>query len=71
MQQLPETGFVRIKTLTGDKSATPPTSGLLAFSRSKLWADVKAKKFPAPIKLGGVTAWRVEDIRAYIKGQGA
>ena len=71
MHQLPETGFIRIKTLTGDKTACPPTPGLFPISKSKLWADVKAKKFPAPVKLGErVTAWRVEDIRAYIKGLG-
>lgn len=55
---LPETGFVR---------QTQLLAGILPFSASTLWRKVKAKTFPAPVKLSaGVTAWRVDDIRTWI-----
>lgn len=71
MHHIPETGFLRLNQLLGNKKATPPTPPLIPISKSKLWADVKAGKFPQPIKLGErCTAWRVEDIRAYIDSVG-
>ncbi|WUR16210.1 AlpA family phage regulatory protein [[Empedobacter] haloabium] len=34
------------------------------------WAGVKSGRFPSPVKLGPrMTAWRVEDIRAFISAQ--
>jgi len=54
---LPETGYVRQSQL---KTVIP-------FSAATLWRKVAAKQFPAPVKLSvGVTAWRVEDIRAWM-----
>jgi predicted DNA-binding transcriptional regulator AlpA len=59
---LPATGFVR----------QPLVLRLVPFSRSTLWRRVKAKSFPAPVKLSeGITAWRAEDIRLWIAEQGA
>ena len=44
---------------------------VLPVSASTLWRYVKAGKFPKPIKLSErVTAWRSEDIRAWIDAQG-
>ena len=58
---LPATGFVR----------QPLVLRLVPFSRSTLWRRVKAKAFPAPVKLSeGITAWRAEDIRQWISEQG-
>jgi len=58
---LPETGFVREARLLA----------FLPFSHSTLWRRVAARTFPAPIKISErVTAWRVEDIRAWIHEQG-
>ena len=58
---LPETGFVREARLLV----------FLPFSHSTLWRRVAAGTFPAPIKLSErVTAWRAEDVRAWIKAQG-
>lgn len=58
---LPETGFLR-------------QSQVLVFipiSKSTLWRRVLAGTFPAPVKLSSrVTAWRAEDIRLWIGGQG-
>lgn len=58
---LPQTGFVREARLLL----------LLPFSHSTLWRRVKAKTFPAPVRISGrITAWRAEDIRAWIEEQG-
>jgi prophage regulatory protein len=58
---LPETGFVR----------QPQVLRLVPVSKSTLWRRVRAKTFPAPVKLSpGVTAWRAEDVRCWILEQG-
>ena len=42
--------------------------GLIPFSPSTLWRRVRASTFPRPIRLSPqVTAWRVGDIRAWLK----
>lgn len=62
MPALPETGFVR----------QPQVLRLVPVSKSTLWRRVRAKTFPAPVKLSpGVTAWRVEEVRRWILTQGA
>jgi prophage regulatory protein len=54
---MPETGFLRL----------PQVLKLIPVSKATWWAGVKSGRFPASIKLGTrVTAWRVEDIRAYL-----
>ena len=61
--QLPETGFLRIHQIIGDKNNAP----LIPVGKSTWWAGVKSGKFPAKVKLGvRTTAWRVEDIRDLI-----
>ena len=58
---LPQTGFLREARLLQ----------FLPFSHSTLWRKVRAKTFPAPVKISGrITAWRAEDIRAWIEKQG-
>lgn len=58
---LPHTGFVRESRLLV----------FLPFSHSTLWRRVRAKTFPEPVRISGrITAWRVEDIRAWIEQQG-
>ncbi|HWE18028.1 MAG TPA: AlpA family phage regulatory protein [Hyphomicrobiaceae bacterium] len=55
--RLPPTGYLRQAQLI-------PT--IFPFSSATLWRKVKAGTFPKPVKLGPrITAWRVEDIRAY------
>lgn len=62
---LPETGFVRLPLLTGDKKTGAP--GLVPLSKSTIWRRVAAGTFPKPVKLSErVTAWRAEDIRAWL-----
>ena len=64
---LPETGFVRLIQIIGNPKASPPTPAIIPVGRSTWWAGVRSGRYPAPVRLGpGVTAWRVEDIRALI-----
>lgn len=67
MPQLPETGFLRLPQILGDARAVPPIPALIPLKRSSWWAGVKTGRYPKPVKLGlRTTAWRVEDIRAFI-----
>ena len=59
---LPETGFMRL----------PAVLALAPVSKSTLWNWVSSGRFPAPVKLGPrVTAWRVEDVRAWLAERAA
>lgn len=74
MQQntLPQTGFLRLPQIVGDKNAKPPIPALIPVSKSAWWAGVKSGKYPKSIKLGvRTTAWTVESIRALIESMGA
>jgi hypothetical protein len=69
MNQLPETGFLRLPQIIGSaKADTPP---IIPVKKTTWWQGVKSGRFPKPVKLGErVTAWRVEDIRALIASFG-
>ena len=55
---LPETGFIRL----------PVVLSVIPISKSSLYAGIKKGVYPAPVKLSERTsAWRVEDIRAFIE----
>ena len=57
--ELPCTGFLRQSQLI---------PALIPFSSATLWRKVKAGTFPPPVKLSErVTAWRVEDVRAWMQ----
>jgi predicted DNA-binding transcriptional regulator AlpA len=59
--KLPETGYIRLKTVLA----------VYPVSRATWYAGISAGKFPAPVKLSKhVAAWRVEDIRALLKNAG-
>jgi len=67
MRRLPETGFLRLPQILGDARAVPPIPALIPVKRTSWWAGVKTGRYPKPVKLGPrMTAWRVEDIRAFI-----
>jgi len=60
-KRLPETGFLRLPDIIAPNGPIP-------VSKSTWWAGVKIGRYPKPVKLGPrVTAWRIEDIRAYIQ----
>lgn len=65
---LPDSAFIRESHLINKKldGYMPP----VPFSAPTLWRKVKYGTFPKPVKLsGGVTAWRVSDIRAWLANQ--
>lgn len=65
---LPATGYLRQRDLIGSRDKS--TRGFIPFSQATLWRKVAVKEFPAPVKLSvGVTAWRVEDIRAWMESR--
>jgi prophage regulatory protein len=67
---LPETGFLRIWHIVGNKKNNTPA--LIPVSRTTFLNGVKSGKYPKPVKLGQrTTAWRVEDIRKLIEKLGA
>lgn len=67
MNQLPETGFLRLSQIIGNPKAKPPTPPIIPVKKSTWWAGCKSGRFPAPVKLSSrVTVWRVEDIRSLI-----
>lgn len=68
MHQLPETGFLRLHQIIGNRKAVPPIPALIPVSKSAWWAGIKKRLYPQSVKLGPrTTAWRVEDIRALIE----
>ena len=67
MNQLPQTGFLRLSQILGNsKAGIPP---LIPVSRSCWFDGVKSGRFPKPVKIGNGRAsfWRVEDIRALVE----
>jgi predicted DNA-binding transcriptional regulator AlpA len=67
---LPNTGFLRQPQIIGKKPTVndPGLPALVPISASTLWEWIRIGKFPKPVKLGlRTTAWRVEDVRAYLK----
>ncbi len=65
MQQLPETGYLRLKQILGDPSQNVPP--IIPISRSAWWAGIRSGRYPKGVHLGPrTTAWPVESIRALI-----
>nr|WP_323748752.1 AlpA family phage regulatory protein [Chelatococcus asaccharovorans] len=53
--EMPRTGLVRLKQILAP-------GGPLPLSKSTFWAKVKTGEFPQPVRLGGTTALRAEEI---------
>ena len=66
---LPQTGFLRIHHIVGDRKKG--ITGVFPVSRSSWYDGVKKGIYPSPVNLGGgrIVAWRVEDIQALIDSQ--
>lgn len=61
VQPIPEIGFIR----------QPQVLHITSFSATTLWRKCKSGEFPKPVRLSAnVTAWRVEDVRAWIGTRG-
>lgn len=68
---LPETGFLRLPQIIGDRKANPPIPAIIPVSKSTWWQGIKTGRYPKPVKLGErCTAWRVEDIRTLVEEAG-
>lgn len=69
MNQLPETGFIRLTKIIGNPKAKPPIPAIIPVSKSTWWEGVRTGRYPQPVRTLGlrITAWRVEDIRALIE----
>lgn len=69
MHHLPETGYLRLPQIIGNRKSDPPIPAIIPVSKSTWWAGVQTGRFPQPVRTLGVriTAWRIEDIRAYIQ----
>ena len=67
MDRIPETGYLRLRHIIGDRFSNPPQPAIVPVSKSTWWEGVKQGRFPKPIKIGPrITAWRAEDIRELI-----
>jgi predicted DNA-binding transcriptional regulator AlpA len=63
---LPETGFIRVCHIVGDKKRGIPA--LIPVSPATWWNGVRSGRYPQSFKISkGCTAWRVEDIRNLMK----
>ena len=69
MNQLPETGYVRLSQIIGNKKAKPPLPPIIPVGKSTWWSGVASGRYPQPVRTISerITAWRVEDIRSLIK----
>ncbi len=60
---LPETGFLRLKNIIGDRKVNPPIPAIIPISESGWWKGIQEGKYPAPLYFGSRSAfWAVEDI---------
>jgi len=63
---LPETGYLRIWDILGDRRRGLPA--IIPVSRSTWYLGVSEGRFPQPVKLSRrISAWRVEDIKKLIE----
>jgi len=68
MNQLPETGFLRLSQIIGDPKSNPPKPALFPVKKSTWWKGIKSGQYPKGVKISKrCTAWRVEDIHDLIK----
>jgi len=54
---------------TTDKILIPAAEAatLLSMGKSTFWREVSRGTIPAPIKIGGLTRWRVADLRRFVE----
>lgn len=66
--QLPDSALARQSQLV-PSPRRPGAPTVLPFSSATLWRRVADGSFPAPLKIGRVTAWKVSDVRAWLTAQ--
>ncbi|KGF72846.1 hypothetical protein DO97_03710 [Neosynechococcus sphagnicola sy1] len=61
---MPETAYLRIKQILGDRTTNPPIPPIIPIGKSSWWQGVKTGRYPQPLKLGPrTTVWRASDIQ--------
>ena len=51
------------------RKATPARRGITGFSAKHIYSLIKLRQFPAPIKVGKASLWRLSDINEWIAKQ--
>jgi len=76
MNQLPETGYLRLPQIIGDPGdpkanpPKPPIPAVIPVSKSTWWAGIKTGIYPPGVKISArCTAWPVGQIRALAEGR--
>jgi prophage regulatory protein len=66
---LPETGYIRLPQILGDRKADPPIPAVIPISKSSWWNGIRHGRYPKPSKKFGprIAAWDVKDIRALLE----
>lgn len=54
--------------MTTEKLLVPVSEAaqMLSMGRSTFWREVANRTAPAPVKIGGLTRWRVSDLRQFV-----
>lgn len=50
-------------------TARPASSGITGFSAKHLYHLINEKKFPAPVKIGRASLWRMSEINSWLESQ--
>lgn len=66
--RLPDSALARQSQLVPNKRY-PGAPTVLPFSQATLWRRVADGSFPAPVRMGRITAWKVSDVRAWLSSQ--
>lgn len=57
--------YLRLRQIVGDPKAVPPIKPIIPVGRST-WLDwVSRNVAPAPLRLNGVTVWRLSDVLGF------
>lgn len=65
-QSMPKTEITR--SMTNEKLLIPAAEAakMLSVGRSTFWNKVRLNQFPQPIRIAGLTRWRVSDIEKFV-----
>lgn len=67
IDHLPASAMLRLAQFARHPENQNP---VIPASPASIWRWVKAGRFPSPVKIGpNTTAWRVGDLRAWLRGQ--
>jgi prophage regulatory protein len=69
MYALPQTGYLRVSQIIGNKKSDPPIPAIIPVCAATFWAKIKNDEWALkPVKLSAnITAFRVEEVRALME----